>query len=195
MDRAIRLAEEHDVPSRDVPSWKRERAAIAEFVNTRCWSPSLHSYTRAAGSHQTDASLLMLSLVAFDDPASDRMQGTIDAITKELRQGMYVFRYRAEDGLPGQEGCFLNCSFWLAAALARAGRRDEACELMEALLAQANDVGLYAEEVDPETSAFLGNFPQALVHLSLIDAALAMNEASRRQRVPLREAATTGAGR
>jgi len=195
LDRAIRLAAEHDVPSEHVPLWQRERAAIRNFVNTRCWSPSLHSYTRAAGSRQTDASLLMLSLVAFDDPAGDRMQGTIDAITKELRRGIYVSRYRAADGLPGREGCFLSCSFWLAAALARAGHRDEACDLMESLIAEANDVGLYAEEGDPQTGAFLGNFPQALVHLSLIDAALAMHEPQRRQRVPQREAAASGAGR
>jgi len=106
------------------------------------------------------------------------MQGTIDAVSRALRHGPFVYRYVSEDGLPGSEGCFLNCSFWLVSALARAGRRREAGDLMTDLVSRANDVGLYAEEVDPGSGAFLGNFPQALVHLSLIDAALAINDAA-----------------
>ena len=106
------------------------------------------------------------------------MHGTIDAVASRLRDGDFLYRYRAADGVPGGEGCFLNCSFWLVSALARVGRVAEAAELMEALLARANDVGLYSEEVDPKSGAFLGNFPQALVHLALIDAAVAVQRAT-----------------
>jgi GH15 family glucan-1,4-alpha-glucosidase len=97
---------------------------------------------------------------------------------ERLRSGDLVYRYRAPDGVRGAEGCFLNCSFWLVSALARAGRLEEAVPLMEQLLARANDVGLYAEEIDPRDGSFLGNFPQALVHLALIDAAIAVRDNS-----------------
>jgi GH15 family glucan-1,4-alpha-glucosidase len=103
-------------------------------------------------------------------------------VNRELRQGDFVYRYRVEDGVPGGEGCFLNCSFWLVAALARVGRTDEAGALMDALIARASDVGLYSEEVDPQTGAFLGNFPQALVHLALIEAACALRGPARAAR-------------
>jgi GH15 family glucan-1,4-alpha-glucosidase len=174
LDRAMRLAREGDVPDRHLDRWRRTAQEIVEFVDTRCWSERLHSYTRSADSEHVDASLLMLSTVGFGDSRGDRMNGTIHQIARQLRRGAYVYRYLAGDGLPGREGCFLNCSFWLAAALARAGRIDEATALMNDLVAEANDVGLYAEEIDPASGAFLGNFPQALVHLSLIDAALAI---------------------
>jgi GH15 family glucan-1,4-alpha-glucosidase len=178
LDRAAKLAERGEVPARP-DRWRREAAAIREYVDANCWSDKLRSYTRVAGSEDVDASLLMLPMLEFADPSGPRVNGTIDAISSRLRRGDFVYRYHAEDGLPGMEGCFLNCSFWLVSALARAGRADEAGVLMERLLAHANDVGLYAEEIDPATGGFLGNFPQALVHLALIDAAIAVREASK----------------
>jgi GH15 family glucan-1,4-alpha-glucosidase len=174
LDRALRLAEEGGVPGRHASHWRREAAAIESFVNASCWSDNLSSYTRAAGRDDLDASLLTLPLFGFGDPGGHRVAGTVDAVARHLRRGPYVDRYRADDGLPGREGSFLACSFWLADALARGGRVDEAIALMNELVALANDVGLYAEEIDPTSGDFLGNFPQALVHLSLVDAAFAI---------------------
>jgi GH15 family glucan-1,4-alpha-glucosidase len=178
LDRAVRLAARGEVPSRHADRWRREAAAIRAFVEEHCWSPQLRSYTRTAGSQDVDASLLMMALMQFEDPRGERMQGTIDAVCRLLQAGDFVFRYRADDGVAGGEGCFVNCSFWLVSALARAGRVDEASDLMERLSRRANDVGLYSEEIDPAAGGFLGNFPQGLVHLALIDAALAIRDAS-----------------
>jgi GH15 family glucan-1,4-alpha-glucosidase len=175
LDRAARLADLGKMPSPHAPRWRQEAAAIETYVERECWSEELRSYTRIAGGRDVDASLLMLPIVEYGDPRGDRTRGTIEAVTRLLREGDVVYRYRADDGLPGDEGCFLNCSFWLVSALAQCGRQDDACLLMERLIARANDVGLYSEEIDPKTGAFLGNFPQALVHLALIDAAMAVN--------------------
>ncbi len=176
LDRAIRLAERGELPPRHVDRWRREAAAIVDFVETRCWSDDLRSYTRMAGSHDVDASLLMLPTIRFPNP--QRLADTVDAVNQRLRAGDLVYRYHADDGVPGHEGCFLNCSFWLVSALARTGRVDAATSLMDRLVSRANSVGLYSEEVDPTGGAFLGNFPQALVHLALIEAAVAVRARS-----------------
>jgi GH15 family glucan-1,4-alpha-glucosidase len=178
LDRALRLAARGELPSRRAPAWRREAEAIRAYVETACWSPRLRSYTRIADQDDVDASLLQLSALGYGDPRGERLRGTIDRVMERLRSGDLVYRYRAPDGVRGDEGCFLNCSFWLVSALARAGRLEEAVPLMEQLLALANDVGLYAEEIDPRDGSFLGNFPQALVHLALIDAAIAVRDNS-----------------
>ena len=103
-----------------------------------------------------------------------------DAIRRELGCGPLLYRYRGEDGLPGHEGAFTACSFWLVEALARRGRGAEAAALMEELLPLANDVGLYAEEIEPSSGEMLGNFPQGLVHLALVNAAATLEEVARR---------------
>jgi GH15 family glucan-1,4-alpha-glucosidase len=176
LDRAVKMAAAGEVPAGHVPRWRAEADAIRAYVDTECWSDQMQSYTRIAGSHDVDASLLMLPLVGYGDPTGDRIRGTIDAVNRTLRKGDVVCRYRADDGVPGGEGSFMNCSFWLVGALARCGRAAEASSLMERLLTRANDVGLFAEEIDPASGCFLGNFPQALVHLALIDAAVAVSE-------------------
>ncbi|HXI28630.1 MAG TPA: glycoside hydrolase family 15 protein, partial [Vicinamibacterales bacterium] len=181
LDRAARLADAGEMPRRHAARWRSEADAIRAYVETECWSSALRSYTRTAGSSDVDASLLMLPIVEYGDPRGERIAGTIDAVDRLLRDGDVVYRYRADDGVPGGEGCFLNCSFWLVSALARCGRGDEAAALMERLIARANDVGLYSEEIDPVSGAFLGNFPQALVHLALIDAAVALSAAPGRR--------------
>jgi GH15 family glucan-1,4-alpha-glucosidase len=174
LDRAIKMAAEGEVPASHAPRWQEEAAAIRSYVDTACWSEDLQTYTRIAGSRDVDASLLMLPLVGYRESGDARIRGTVDAINRTLRDGDFVYRYLADDGVPGGEGSFLNCSFWLVSALARCGRGDEAVALFARLAARANDVGLYSEEIDPASGAFLGNFPQALVHLALIDAAIAI---------------------
>jgi len=184
LDRAVRLAERGELPSSHALRWKREAAAIEAFVEQKCWSDELQSYTRSAGDTRVDASLLMLPLIQYGDPIGPRINGTINAVSRELQKGDFVYRYLAEDGLAGGEGCFVNCSFWLVSALAHADRIEEASALMDRLTARANDLGLYSEEIDPHTGEFLGNFPQALVHLALIDAAIAIDRAIERTRRP-----------
>jgi len=176
LDRACRLAEQGLVDDGRA-RWATQARAVQELVETRCWSEEKASYTRAADSDELDASLLLGSLLEYCEPDSPRMLGTIDAIRRELGHGPFLDRYSGEDGLEGEEGAFLACSFWLVEALARAGRLDEAAETMEELLGCANDVGLYAEEIDPSTGAFLGNFPQGLTHLGLVSAAAAFERA------------------
>ena len=176
LDRAVRLARIGSIPSRHVASWNTEATAIRSFVDEQCWSVPKGSYVRHVGTDELDASLLLGVLFGYDDPCDEKLLGTVEAVRRELSHGPFVFRYSAEDGLMGKEGAFLTCSFWLVEALALQGRRVEAKKLMEQLVPLANDVGLFAEELDPGTGAFLGNLPQGLTHLALIGAALSLDE-------------------
>ena len=119
-----------------------------------------------------------MPLVDYDDSNRGRLRGTINAVRRELADGPLVRRYVGDDGVEGEDGAFLACSFWLADALARTGRTDEAAVLFDELLGYANDVELYAEEIDPVSGGFLGNFPQALVHIALINAARSISGAN-----------------
>ena len=179
LDRARRLAEAGRIPRGNTARWEHEANAIRRFVDDRCWSERSGSYVRHPGTEELDASLLVGVLTGYSNASDPRLQGTIEAVRRELARGPLVIRYTDEDGLSAGEGAFLTCSFWLVDALARTGRIDEAAETMEELLALANDVGLYAEEIDADTGDFLGNMPQGLVHLALIGAAASISEAAR----------------
>jgi GH15 family glucan-1,4-alpha-glucosidase len=127
-----------------------------------------------------DASLLLIPQVGFLPAHDPRVRGTVEAVERELLVDGFVMRYRTEfgaDGLPPGEGTFLPCSFWLADAYTRLGRKREAGALFERLIALANDVGLLAEEYDPKASRQVGNFPQAFSHLALVRSALNMRDA------------------
>jgi GH15 family glucan-1,4-alpha-glucosidase len=178
LDRALRLCDAGRVPAGHAAAWRREASAIRAFIEERCWSQRLGSYVRAAGGEDLDASLLLGVLLGYESADPARLTATVDAVRRELGHGPLLARYSGEDGLRGGEGAFLCCSFWLADALARTGRAGEAAVLMDQLIALANDVGLYAEEVDPHTGAMLGNLPQGLVHLALVNAAVSITTAS-----------------
>jgi GH15 family glucan-1,4-alpha-glucosidase len=173
---AAELAELGGLPGHRAGAWRREAGAIERYLRTRCWSERQRSYVRAAGSDELDAAVLLAARGSFLEQDRPRLSATIDAVRRELGAGgPLVYRY---SGMEDQEGAFLACSFWVAEALARAGRLEEAAEAIDALVGMANDVGLYAEEIDPTTGEFLGNLPQALVHLALVSAASVVSEAA-----------------
>jgi len=177
LERAERLAKGGHIPADGVMRWRREAERIRAFVNTRCWSEERQSYIRFPGAEETDASLLLPSLLGYGGGADDeRLLSTTRHIQAELGRGPLLYRYRGEDGLSGSEGAFLACSFWLVDALARLGQLEEAVQLMDRLIGLANDVGLYSEEIDPDRGEFLGNVPQGLVHLALVNAAVTLEE-------------------
>ncbi len=181
LDRAVALADGLDASDR-VEAWKQTQDQIRQAILTRGWSDRANAFTQSFGSDELDASNLMLPLVGFlpaDDP---RVLSTIGATEERLtdERGL-VYRYRSHDGLEGEEGTFLLCTFWLAQALARAGQPARARTVFERAAAFVNDVGLLAEEVDPVSGELLGNFPQAFSHIGLVNAAWAISETELRQ--------------
>ncbi|MFI6761050.1 glycoside hydrolase family 15 protein [Micromonospora sp. NPDC050417] len=179
LDRALRVAESHRLPDRQRRRWRDARDAVAADVRAHGFDPFRSSYVRAYGSTQLDASLLVLPLLDFEPSTCVRTSGTIEAIRTELSAGgPLLYRYPpGDDGLPGTEGAFLPCSFWLVQALARTGRVDEAIEMFRSLLDRASPLGLYGEQMDPATGLHLGNYPQTLTHATLVQAALAIRAA------------------
>jgi GH15 family glucan-1,4-alpha-glucosidase len=181
LERADRLAKDGRIPDDGAGRWQRAADDIRAFVSERCWSEEHRSYMRFPGAEETDAGMLLPLLLGYDDSAdSERLLSTARHVQADLGRGPLVYRYGGEDGLPGAEGAFVACSFWLVDALARLGQVGEAEELMDETVRLANDVGLYSEEIDPDHGEFLGNFPQGLAHLALINAAVTLEEERRR---------------
>jgi GH15 family glucan-1,4-alpha-glucosidase len=190
LDRAIALAPLLDAAGR-VKRWAAARDEIRAAILERGWNDRAGAFTQAFGSEDLDASSLMLAITGFlptDDP---RMKATIDATAARLtdERGL-VYRYLAHDGLAGEEGTFLLCTFWLAQAQALAGDLDQATATFERAVAAISDVGLLAEEVDSDSGEMIGNFPQAFSHIGLVNAAWAIAQAEQRAA----EADETGTG-
>ena len=181
LDRAAHIAERRGGRAgARAQRWRAARDTVGEEVRARGWSSAVGAYTAAYDTTDLDAAVLILPLVGVEAPDSPRLASTIDAIRTKLGAGgPLLYRYLDADGLPGREGAFLPCSFWLVQALARTGRVAEAEVMFDQLLTLGGPLGLYAEEMDPETGRHLGNFPQALTHATLLQAALALEEAHR----------------
>jgi GH15 family glucan-1,4-alpha-glucosidase len=172
-DRAVKFVERSGLPG-PVERWRALRDRICAEVCERGFSETRNAFVQSYGSDDLDAALLLLPQVGFLPATHPRIVGTIEAVQRELMVDGLVLRYRPQrinDGLPGEEGAFLACSFWLADALAMIGRYDEAKAMFERLLELRNDLGLLAEEYDPRAKRFLGNFPQAFSHVALINTA------------------------
>lgn len=171
LDRAVRLAERAGLPG-DLDRWRQERQAIREAVLTHGYHGEVGAFTQSFGSTVLDASALTIPLVELLPATDPRVGSTMEQVRKQLMRGGLVYRYLDDDGLPGREGSFALCSFWLVSNLAQAGRLDEARELFERVCGHANDLGLLAEEIAPDSGELLGNFPQGFTHLGLVRAAL-----------------------
>ena len=174
LDRGIRLADEC-MRRAPIRRWKQARDELRDTIERRGYDSKRGVYVQSFGRSDMDAALLLLPTVEYVAWDDERMLRTIAAVREELDAGDgLLYRYRREDGLEGNEGAFLCCSFWLAECLARAGDPDDARAIFDQAVGRSNDLGLFSEEVDPKTGELLGNFPQGLTHLAHIDAAVAL---------------------
>lgn len=177
-DRGVLLSEQlhYDAP---VERWKAARDTLRQQICEKGFNAEKNSFVQVYGGEQLDAALLLIPQVGFLPGSDPRVQGTVDAIWRELMPGGFVCRYNtssAKDGLPAGEGVFLACSFWMVSSLKAVGRVDEATRLFEQLVALTNDVGLLSEEYDTREHRMLGNFPQAFSHIALVNAAFDLED-------------------
>jgi GH15 family glucan-1,4-alpha-glucosidase len=191
LDRGIAMAERFHLKA-DLKTWRSVRNEIHSRVCAQGFHPKRKAFTQSFGSEHLDASLLIMPLVGFLPPEDPRVRDTINAIAADLVVKGFVLRYHpgtagALDGLPPGEGAFLPCSFWLAECLHLIGRREEARELFQRLLAVRNDLGLLSEEYNPRTRRLLGNFPQAFSHVGLINAARRLSRREPNQKAGRRQ--------
>jgi GH15 family glucan-1,4-alpha-glucosidase len=178
-DRAVRIAERFGLEA-PVERWRQVRDEIHAEVCERGYDAERRTFTQYYGSNELDASVLNIPLVGFLPGTDERVSGTIDAVVRELGRDGFVSRYstaQTDDGLTGDEGQFLACSFWLVSAMAMNGRTQEARGLFDRLTGLANDLGLLAEEYDVARRRQVGNFPQAFSHLTMVLAARAISTA------------------
>jgi GH15 family glucan-1,4-alpha-glucosidase len=178
VDIGVALAERYALPA-PLDRWREERDAMRKDIEKRGYDRKRGIFVRSYGAKELDAALLLLPAVDFIAWDDERMVRTTDAIRKELSHDGLVRRYEAHDGLRGNEGVFLACTFWLAECLAHQRRRKEARQAFERACRCANDLGLFAEEYQPKAREMLGNFPQGLTHLAHVSAALALAEHGR----------------
>jgi GH15 family glucan-1,4-alpha-glucosidase len=159
-------------------AFKRERELIGQVIETQGFNAKLGSYASELGGDRLDAAVLQMVCLGYKEASDPRMVSTYDRIVEQLVHGDLIYRYEhGYDGMGSREGTFAICAFWRVDFLARRGKIDEAEHLFERLLGRANDLGLFAEEIDPDTGAALGNFPQAFTHIGLINAAVAIKDA------------------
>jgi len=182
LDRGIRLARRFRLPA-DLTRWHAERAAVHAEVMEKGWSEHKQSFVQYYGTEALDASNLVIPMVHFLPADHPRVRGTVMATLRELtsEDRELVYRYRNDDGLPGEEGVFSICTFWLAEALALCGEVERGERIFQRMLKHANHVGLYSEELNPATGEFLGNHPQAFTHIALINCAHVLETLKRRQ--------------
>jgi GH15 family glucan-1,4-alpha-glucosidase len=182
LDRAVKLAPALGEHGAKAAAWAMERDAIREAILERGWSDHAQAYAQSFEANELDGAALLMPIYGFLPATDPRMRATIDAIARDLTEDGLVLRYRAEgglnaDGLTGEEGTFVICSFWLVSCLAMAGEVERAEALFAQLAGYANDLGLLGEEIDTGSGEQLGNFPQAYSHIGLITAAYEIDKA------------------
>lgn len=161
-----------------IKSWEKVRDKIHEDVCRNGYDEKLKTFVQSYGSKELDASLLMMTKIGFLPPEDPRIKNTIFAIQKDLSYDGFIRRYRTEsglDGIEGDEGCFLPCSFWLVDNLCLIGKTDEALDLYKKIMSKSNDLGLFSEEYSPKLKRLVGNFPQGFTHVAHVIAAMTLD--------------------
>jgi GH15 family glucan-1,4-alpha-glucosidase len=177
LERGLTLAEEC-LRRAPVRRWKRAREEIAEAIESRGYDENRGVFVQCFDEPELDAALLLLPVLGFVEFDDERMIRTTDAVRETLGVGDFLRRYERDDRLPGKEGAFLACSFWLSECYARQGRLEQARETFDHALGAASSRGIFSEQIDPESRELLGNYPQALTHLSHIAAAIALEQSA-----------------
>ena len=180
LDRGIELATLFG-GDREMERWRMARDELKRDILLRGYDERQRTFVGRYGETDVEATLLLLPVYGFLPPTDGRVLRTLDRVREEMSEGRFLRRYRSHDGIESDEGAFVLCGFWLAEALALAGRIDEGLEVFHDHVEAANHVGLLAEEIEPGSGAFLGNFPQAFSHLGLIQAAARLDLALRQR--------------